>query len=104
MAHEALRREVALRIFGMTPVRAFYIAPPLIIVLELNLALGWREDSRARHQILGQRSWKPPRKPTGLVPGHGPNRWRYSLELIKALTSSALTKSPLKVVSLPSQN
>jgi hypothetical protein len=35
---------------------------------------------------------------------HGPNRWRYSLDVIKALTMSALLKSPLNEFSLASQN
>lgn len=35
---------------------------------------------------------------------HGPNRWRYSLDAIKALTISALLKSPLNEFSLASQN
>ena len=34
---------------------------------------------------------------------HGPKRWRYSPETMKALTISALTKLPLNWLSLLSQ-
>jgi hypothetical protein len=35
---------------------------------------------------------------------HGPKRWRYSIEVIKALAISASTKFPLNWSSLSSQN
>jgi hypothetical protein len=34
---------------------------------------------------------------------HGPKRWRYSVEVMKALTISAPVKSPLNLFSLSSQ-
>src|SRR5215813_5126234 len=42
----------------VAPVRAFHVAPPLIMIVERNLVIGRREDYRSRHQILLRRSWK----------------------------------------------
>ena len=38
-----------------------------------------------------------------LIPAHGPKRCRYSVEVMNAFTISALTKLPLKKLSLFSQ-
>ena len=35
---------------------------------------------------------------------HGPKRWRYSMDVMNALTISALVKSPLKTFNFVSQN
>src|SRR5581483_12292558 len=42
----------------VTPVRAFHVTPPLIMVGQRNRMIRRREDDRTRHEILGRGSRK----------------------------------------------
>src|SRR4030095_1807427 len=50
--------DVAFRSERMTPVCAFDVAPPLIMISEGNFVIGRRENDRARDQILCWRCWE----------------------------------------------
>src|SRR5437660_12831857 len=54
----ALAFDVALRPERVPPVRAFDVAPPLIVIVERNFAVGRREDYCAGYEILLGRSWE----------------------------------------------
>src|SRR4029078_8867274 len=43
---------IALRTEGVTPVRAFDVAPPLIMIVEWHFVIGRRENHCTCHEIL----------------------------------------------------
>src|SRR5206468_1088069 len=50
--------DVALRPERVAPVRALYVAPPLIMIVERSFLIRRCEDHGPRHEILLRRSWK----------------------------------------------
>src|SRR5439155_4814378 len=50
--------DVALRPKWMTPVRAFHVGPPLIMIVEWNFLIRRREDDCTSYEILLGRSWE----------------------------------------------
>ena len=64
-----------------------------------------RDVSSRRHHPYGRQSFLTLVNDAIAQRFHGwPKRERYSVEIMNALTISALTKSPLKVLSFASQN
>src|SRR5262249_33546791 len=53
-----LTLDVALRPKWVTPVGAFHVAPPLIMIVERDFVIRWRKHNGACHEILLRRSWK----------------------------------------------
>src|SRR6266496_1791324 len=63
------------------------------VILCVSVVELLKEDAHHRDTEIAQRTTET---------NHGPNRWRYSVEVMNAFTISAATKLPLKLFSLVS--